>query len=246
MKVYYDLHIHTAASPCGDEMMSPHNIVNMAKLKGLDVIAITDHQTCLNCKAVQKVGQDNDLLVVAGMEIECEEEFHMIALFPSYEIAQQIETYIKTGMPKIKNNIQLFGRQQCLNEKDEVIGEIEDLLLMATKWSASEIVQCVTAVGGVIYPAHIDRNSYSIISQLGGLPSKPIFNTLEISKTADLRQYTKQYKAHQIIISSDAHYLQDISEANYFLELNEKRVQSLLDKLKTQSCSITNQIEGNW
>lgn len=233
MKLYYDLHIHTAASPCGDELMSPHNIVNMAKLKGLDIIAITDHQTCRNCQVVQKVGAKQDLIVIAGMEIECEEEFHMIALFPTYEIAEQIEAYIKAGMPKIKNNVQLFGKQQCLNEEDEVIDEIEHLLLIATRWTASEIVQRVCTAGGVIYPAHIDRNSYSIISQLGVLPNKPVFKALEVSKLADFKQYAKQYPAHHILQSSDAHYLQDISEANYFLEINEPRVQSVLEKLKT-------------
>ncbi|MDO5479206.1 MAG: histidinol-phosphatase, partial [Clostridia bacterium] len=29
MKLYYDLHIHSALSPCGDNDMTPNNIVNM-------------------------------------------------------------------------------------------------------------------------------------------------------------------------------------------------------------------------
>lgn len=233
MKVYYDLHIHTAASPCGDDLMSPNNIVNMAKLKGLDVIAITDHQTCCNCQAVKKVGEANNLLVIPGMEIECVEEFHLVALFPSCEIAKQIENYIKKDMPKLKNNLQLFGRQQHLNEADEVIGEIEELLLVATNKSSNEIVKQVTTAGGIIYPAHIDRNSYSIISQLGVLPKEPIFNVLEISKGASIKQYENKYKAHHIIQSSDAHYLQDISEAHNFLELPEISMRALFHWLKT-------------
>lgn len=232
MRVYYDLHIHTAASPCGDSLMSPNNIVNMAKLKGLDVIAITDHQTCCNCQAVKKVGEKNDLLVIPGMEIECGEEFHLIALLPSCEIAKQIEAYIKERMPKLKNNPQLFGRQQCLNEEDEVTHEIEEFLLVATNRSACEIVKQVVKVGGVIYPAHIDRQSYSIISQLGILPQEPIFKALEISKGANMKQYETKYKAHHIIQSSDAHYLQDISEAHHFLELPEISIQALFNWLK--------------
>lgn len=233
MKAYYDLHIHTAASPCGDELMSPHNIVNMAKLKGLDIIAITDHQTCCNCRAVQKVGQANDLIVIPGMEIECKEEFHLVALFPSCEAAEQVEADVKAKMPKIMNNAKLFGTQQCLNEDDEVIGEIQELLLVSTQLSASEITKKVTSVGGIIYPAHIDRTSYSIISQLGLLPSEPVFKALEISKAADVKWYKEQYKYHHLIQSSDAHYLHHISEAEHFLELNQMSQEALFAKLST-------------
>ncbi len=232
MKVYYDLHIHTAASPCADRLMSPHNIVNMAKIKGLDIIAITDHQTCCNCEAVQKVGKENGLLVIAGIEIECAEEFHLIALLPSCKIARQIEDYIIAGMPSIKNDIKLLGKQECLNEKDEVVGEVEQLLLVGTRWPVTEIVSKVTAVGGVIYPAHIDRNSYSIISQLGVLPKVPTFNILEISQSANVKDYVARYKTHKLISSSDAHYLQNISEAKVFLELDEISEYALLEKLK--------------
>lgn len=229
MRVYCDLHIHTAASPCGDELMSPHNIVNMAKLKGLDIIAITDHQTSCNVQAVKEVGQQNGLLVIPGLEIECAEEFHLIALLPSCEAAKHIEADVRKGMLKIKNKPEVFGHQLCLNEQSEVIDEIQDFLLVATNQTAYEIAQKVRAVGGVIYPAHIDRNSYSIISQLGVLPEKPSFTALEISKEANLEQYMRRYKEYHIIQSSDAHYLQDINERQQCIELSEVSISALFN-----------------
>ena len=132
----YDLHIHTAASPCADEHMSPHNIIHMAQLKDLNIIAITDHQTCCNCKAVMEVGQKAGILVIPGIEIMCQEEFHLVALLPSYKVALEVEAYIQSAMPKVPNNHKFFGEQLCFNEQDEVIGEIPHLLLMATEHSS--------------------------------------------------------------------------------------------------------------
>lgn len=153
MKGYYDLHIHTAASPCGDELMSPHNIVNMAKLNGLDIIAITDHQTSCNVQAVQSVGAQNGLLVIPGIEIECIEEFHLIALLPSCEAAHEIEADVRKNMLKVKNKPEVFGHQYCFDDQSEVIDELEDFLLVATCQTAYDITKKVLAMGGVIYPA---------------------------------------------------------------------------------------------
>ncbi|MDF2612632.1 MAG: hypothetical protein K0S71_418 [Clostridia bacterium] len=218
MKIAYDFHIHTAASPCGDEYMSPNNIINMAKLNGLQAIAITDHNTCANCEVIMKLGKENNLLVIPGMEIECLEEFHCIALFPDINTAKQIEQYVQAHMPNMKNRIDIFGHQSIMNEEDEVVGEIERLLLTASGISAEALFEQVRNVGGVIYPAHIDRNSYSIISNLGFIPDELKIGTIEISKSASLQMYKTKYENITIIQSSDAHYLQDISEEGNVIE----------------------------
>ncbi|MHC1747616.1 MAG: PHP domain-containing protein [Cellulosilyticaceae bacterium] len=220
MKLAYDFHIHTAASPCGDAYMSPHNIVNMAKLNELDMIAITDHNTCVNCKAVMKVGEASGVLVMPGMEIECMEEFHSIAVFPTLDAAYAVEEKLKAHMMPIKNKINIFGNQHILDENDEVVGEIETLLLTAIQLPINEITDLVKAVGGIIYPAHIDRNSYSIISNLGQIPEDLKFECIEISKQASLLEYAKNYSKYKIICSSDAHYLQDLSLRENFLEID--------------------------
>lgn len=214
----YDFHIHTAASPCGDDYMTPNNIVNMSIIKGLDVIAITDHQTVANCEAVMKVGQANGLKVICGMEIECQEEFHLIALFPTIEIGKEMETWLWQYMPEIQNKVSIFGRQQILDENDDTIGEIDRLLLVSAQISAEEIIKKARSLNALIYPAHIDRTSYSVLSNLGSIPEEYHFKYLEISKAASYETYQKLYPYCTIIQSSDAHYLENISERETYLE----------------------------
>ena len=207
LKWAYDLHIHTAASPCGDEQMTPHNIVNMSLLKGLEVIAITDHQTVVNCKAVIEVGKAKGLKVIAGMEIECMEEFHLITLFRDLQSAYEMEKWLWQYLPSIKNKPSIFGNQWILNNQDRCIGEIEQLLLVAAQISASHILEKARSLGALIYPAN-----------LGSIPKEYQFTYLEISKSASYRKYQKDYPLYTLIQSSDAHYLGDISEKEIYIE----------------------------
>ncbi len=231
MKIAYDFHIHTAASPCADDYMSPNNIINMAKLNGLQAIAITDHNTCANCEVVMQLGEQNDLLVIPGMEIECMEEFHCIALFKDIKTARQIEDYVMSHMPQIKNRVDIFGHQHILNKEDDVVGEIERLLLTATGIPAEHLFKAVREVGGVIYPAHIDRKSYSIISNLGFIPDELGIHMIELSKSALIHEYVQKYKGFTIMQSSDAHYLQDILQQESFLDIPSICIADLFNHL---------------
>lgn len=231
MSLIYDLHIHTAASPCGDRTMTPNNIVNMSLLKGLQVIAITDHQTVANCEAVMAVGREKGLIVIPGIEIECMEEFHLIALFPTLDEAKEIAGWINDRLPKIKNRKDLFGEQLILNEQDEVKGEIEQLLLTATQISVDELVKEVRRKHGIIYPAHIDRKSYSIISNLGSIPTELGFNSIEISQQALLKDYQNNYTKYTVLQSSDAHYLNDISEGNRLIPREVEELTKIIEGL---------------
>ena len=104
MKYYYDLHLHSCLSPCGDMDMTPNNIVNMAKLLGLDVIALTDHNTSLNCKAAMEVGQEVGLVVIPGMELTTSEDIHAVCLFPTLEQAIDWNDYVDEKRIKIKED----------------------------------------------------------------------------------------------------------------------------------------------
>lgn len=231
MSFRYDLHVHTAASPCGDPTMTPNNIVNMSLLKGLEVIAITDHQTAVNCDAVMEVGKKRGLIVIPGIEIECMEEFHLIALFPKLNEAQEIAKWITEGLPKIHNRKDLFGEQLIFNAQDDIVGEIEQLLLTATQIPVSDIVREVRGKEGIIYPAHIDRKSYSILSNLGGIPEELDFNLLEISQKSSLREYEEKYTEYTVLQSSDAHYLYDLSETGKNLPSGAVELMSLVNEL---------------
>lgn len=217
MKWAYDLHIHTIASPCGDLLMTPNNIVNMSILKGLNMIAITDHQTVANCEAVMKVGKEKGLSVIPGMEIECMEEFHLITLFRSLELAKEMEGWLKQYLPPIINRTEVFGHQYVMNELDECVDEIKNMLLIAAQVPVSDMLKKAWALKAMVYPAHIDRKSYSILSNLGNIPKEYAFQVLEISKNASYEEYKKNYNNYTIIQSSDAHYLEDIAEKNHVL-----------------------------
>lgn len=235
MRVSYDFHIHTAASPCGDEAMTPNNIINLAYLLEKQIIAITDHNTCVNCEAVMEVGKRQGIVVIPGMEIECMEEFHAIALFPSLEAARYIEKEVQRHMPDIKNKTHIFGNQQILDDQDEVIGEIDRMLLTATALSIYDLMPLVGSCGGILYPAHIDRSSYSILSNLGVVPEDLSFKVLEISREACLESYKEDFKKYTIIRNSDAHYLEQLCESEQFIELEYLSKKYLIEALKTNN-----------
>lgn len=233
MKLYYDLHIHSALSPCGDEDMTPNNIVNMARLKGLDVIAVTDHNTCKNAEAVMKCGLDAGVLVVPGMEVESMEEVHLAALFPSLETAMVFDEFISNHLPPIKNKPDIFGEQILYDENDNVKGYTENLLITATDMPIGDIVSEVDKLGGAIFPSHIDKDSYSILSNLGFFPDDIEFGAVEIKdveKTDKLIQ-NHNLQNHIILHNSDAHFLWDMSERENFFETDVRSVECVVKTL---------------
>lgn len=232
MKLYYDLHIHSALSPCGDNLMTPNNIVNMSILKGLDVIAICDHNACGNVRAAQAVAGDS-LIVIPGMEIETSEEVHMVSLFPTVEAAEEMEKILRSRSTPVPNRPEIFGNQYYMDAEDEIVGEEPNLLVTASGLDIYEAVEEVTGLGGVIYPAHIDRTSYSVLSNLGFLP--PDLNVGAVEITAKAREAMQnEYRNFNIVTSSDAHYLGDIAEPVYSLDVLHKNVEEILMILSTK------------
>lgn len=229
MRAYYDFHIHSALSPCADEDMTPNNIVNMARLKGLSMIAVTDHNSCGNLRAVMQVAA-NDPLVLPGIEIETAEEVHILGYFPSLEQAEAMEKVVKEHLPFIPNRPEIFGRQLYMDADDTVTGEEEGLLVTATTLGVADVFSMVQNLGGVAVPAHIDRGSYSILSNLGFLPPELAIRTVEITAKSRAR-LEERYKSLTILTSSDAHYLGDIAEMEQYIDISTKTTHEILDKL---------------
>ena len=184
MKLYYDLHLHSCLSPCGDNDMTPYNLVNLAKIFGYDIIALTDHNSCLNCESAMKVGEKAGITVVPGMELCTSEEIHNVCLFPSLEKAMAFSDYIRGTLPPIANREKIFGEQLIMDEGDGILGKEELLLTTASGVSISELNELVDKYDGVCYPAHIDRNSYSIISALGDFPPEVESRCFELTPNA--------------------------------------------------------------
>ncbi len=223
--LYYDFHIHSALSPCGDNDMTPNNIVNMAALSGLDAIALTDHNSVGNAKAAIKVGKDCGVVVIPGMEIETAEEVHILTLYPSIEAAEFAAEKVYLSLPDIKNRPEIFGQQLKMNENDEVIGIEEKLLISPTGLTIEEVFNLVDEAGGLFIPAHVDRHSYSVLTNLGFIPDNLPIKHIEISKKVDdVEAYLSSrpdLKKYEVFRSSDAHYLQDISVKDAFLNVND-------------------------
>lgn len=234
-KLYYDLHLHSCLSPCGDKEMTPYNFVNLAKLLGYDIIALTDHNSCANCSAAIKIGQDIGITVVPGMEICTREEIHCICLFSSLKSAEAFSTYVKGTLPKIKNKERIFGEQLIMDCEDNVIAHEELLLTLASSVSVDDLPALTDKYSGVCFPAHIDRNSYSIISSLGDFPSELKVKNFELTPKADEGYYLKKYPAtknKRLLRNSDAHYLENMRQAEFYLELEENSAQALIELLK--------------
>ena len=234
MKYYYDLHIHSCLSPCGDMDMTPNNLVNMAKLLGLDIIALTDHNTSLNCEAAIKVGEEVGVLVIPGMELTTSEDIHAVCLFASPEDALAFSDYVDSNRIKIRNKPDIYGRQVIMDENDEEKGEIEHLLLPASFIGISEAYSKAREFGGICYPAHIDRDSLSILSVLGEIDPACGFTTAELADITKLDDLKKQHpilESMNIITCSDAHYLENMREAQNTLDLSELTREAVIEAL---------------
>lgn len=232
MKFYYDLHIHSALSPCGDMDMTPNNIVNMAVLKGLDIIAVSDHNSIGNVRAVMEVSKDKPITVVPAMEVETSEEVHVLCLFSDIKNAENAEAELKTKFTFVLNRPEIFGEQAFMNSEDEIAGYEDNLLVTATNLSIDDVKELADRNGGVAIPAHVDRSSYSVLSNLGVLPDIG-FNTIEVSKKTTPESY--EYLRKKIIQNSDAHYLWDISERESNIELPECSAEALIKYLKEKA-----------
>lgn len=235
MPLYYDLHIHSCLSPCGDDDMTPANIVGMAAVKGLDVIALTDHNSCKNCPAAMKHGENYGVTVIPGMELTTAEEVHVVCLFPTLTDAMAFDEYVYARLLPIPNKEAVFGKQQIMDEDDQVTGNVEHLLIGATDISFDQVFDLAEAYHGIAYPAHIDKSTTSLLSNLGFVPPDSRFTCAEIHTFDHLHQIQKEHPYFlqcKIISSSDAHYLEDIHEPDYQIYAKSRAIPDILAGLR--------------
>ena len=228
----YDFHIHSCLSPCGDNDMTPNNIVGMAAISGLEIIAITDHNTCRNAPAVLKAAEEAGITAIPGMELCTSEEAHIVCLFETLEGAMEFDRYIYDNMPHIKNKPEIFGEQRILDENDGLIGTIDDLLLVASYIGADEVTALCEKYGGTAFPAHVDRDSYSLTAALGSIPPEGGYTFAEVTREVDLAEVAGMYpelRSMGIVRDSDSHYLDTLATSvPHSMELPEKSVGAVL------------------
>ena len=217
-----DLHIHSCLSPCGDQEMTPGNIAGVAKLNGLDVAALTDHNSCGNCASFFAACEQYGVVPVAGMELTTSEDVHLLCLFRKLSDATAFQEAVEDRRIRIRNKPEIFGRQLLIDQNDEPCGEEEFLLINATTLPLEEAAHICGEFRGIAIPAHIDRESNGMLSTLGGVPEEPDFPTVEIRDAEQLTELTREHiilLKKRFIVSSDAHRLWEIAEPGFPINL---------------------------
>lgn len=224
-----NLHVHTCLSPCADFDMHPSALVREAIQCGLDVIAISDHNASENVKYVMAAAIGTPLVVLPAMEITTREEAHVLAWFDTIESLRALQETIYDHLEGL-NDEDIFGCQVVVNEHGEVEGFNEKLLIGATNITLEDVVRRIHELGGLAAAAHIDRESFSVLGQLGFIPDTVALDALEISSRMSIAGARKTYPElarYTFVTSSDAHYLRDIGGVSTKIRMQEPTVAEL-------------------
>ena len=215
-----ELHIHTVLSPCAEIEMIPPLIVQAALNKSIDIIAITDHNASENFNAVQAAAENSNLVVLPGMELQTQEEVHVLCIFDTIEQLSQLQSIVNKNINLVKNRPEYFGEQFIVDQTGDYIRSEEKMLLISTNISIEYASKIVRDLGGLFIPAHIDRNQYGILLNLGFIPNNLHFDALELSQRINLANppyelfsYIEEYPC---IKNGDAHQLDQILGLNKF------------------------------
>ena len=224
-RYYYDFHIHSCLSPCADNDMTPSNIAGMCTLAGLQIAALTDHNSTRNCPAFFAAAKRQGIIPIAGMELTTAEDIHVVCLFEQLDDAMRFGDAVDERRIRIKNRTDIFGDQLLMDENDVQIGIEEDLRPNATTLAIEEVALLVEKHHGICFPAHVDREANGIISTLGTLPAELPFLCAELHDIERAEEYQNKYPilAEKLLLcGSDAHYLWDIRDANAYFDLEDE------------------------
>jgi len=224
-----DFHIHTCLSPCADLDMHPRALVERALETKLDLIAICDHNSSENVPFVISAACGTNLNVLPGMEVTTSEEVHVLAIFDSLLNLTEIQKLVYQHLPG-DNDERRFGVQAIVNENGEVEGINNKLLIGATDLSLDKLLNHIHQLNGLAIAAHIDRESFSVLSQLGFIDETIKFDALEITPATGIERARIKYRDlsnYSFIISSDAHFLKDIGTAVTRVVLREASIVEL-------------------
>jgi len=229
----FDLHIHSCLSPYGGEHMTPKNIASVCALAGYDIVALTDYNTCGNSAAFQKAAEAQGLLAVPGMELCLREDAHVICLFPDLERALAFSDMVREKLPQLENNPAVFGDQVLVDENDTVLGNDSAFLVGAADIGTYEIVPLVEQYGGVVYPAHLNSDSYSVLSNLGLWDPDMGFKLTEVSfDCPDSFCERTDLNGLRFIRGCNAHTIDQIPNQEQTMDLPERTAQAVIDWLK--------------
>ncbi|RKX92897.1 MAG: histidinol-phosphatase [Spirochaetes bacterium] len=229
-----DLHIHSTLSPCGSLGSSPQKIVAEAARKELDIIAVSDHNSTRNLPAFKKAA-DGKVIPLFGIEVQTISETHILVIFDKLDAAMSFGDIIFNNLPETPNNPEYFGDQVVVDENETILDFEERLLLQSVSLNVEEVCLKVHSLGGLAFPAHIDRDSFSILSQLGYIPENLPIDGIEISSGLSIKEagerFPEYFARYPVIRNSDAHYIQDIGSFFTFFEMEEPSLSEIKQAL---------------
>lgn len=230
----YDLHLHSCLSPCASDEMTPINIVAMAKLIGLDIIALTDHNSCKNCASFLDAAKSEHILAICGMELTTSEEIHVLCYFEHLKDALLFDAYVEHHQIGLYNRPKYFGNQLVYNTKDRIHSSYLPLLIAATSISFSQVYTLTKHFHGFMVPAHLDRTSNSLLSNLGTIPPDSSFTTVELRDMMKANQmvHTHPYLQQCTILNgSDAHQLDQMGLKKHYIQCGQRSINSFIHQI---------------
>ncbi len=224
-----EFHIHTVLSPCAAVEMIPPLIIQEAESKGINLIAISDHNAIENIQAVMQAAEGSSVTVLPGIELQTREEIHSLCLFDRLDQIQSFYDQVKSTFPNIKNNVEFFGNQFIVDASGDFIRHEERLLISSSSLSLKDAWQAVSQHGGILIPAHVNRTAFGLLPVLGIIPDDIPLEILEISRHITPAQALQEYPQlgnYHLIQSGDAHMLEEIIGFN-ILQVAEPTIQEI-------------------
>ncbi len=241
MKIKADLHIHSTLSPCSSLEMSPAAIVRRARKIGLDLIAVTDHNSTENGYITASLGEAAGVRVLFGMEAQTREDVHMLCLFARRSEAERFNERVYSLLPDVANNPEYFGDQVVVDAQDNIVRHEEKLLLNALDISIPDLLELVKLHGGVGIPAHVEAPPFGLLVNLGMVPEELAGAVLEISYAVKAKQAQRAFPVlagHPLISNSDAHFLEDIGRAFTVFTAPSPSLPDLLEAARTGAFQV--------
>lgn len=223
--------MHSVLSPCGGLEMSPRSMMKKVSEMGIDIIAITDHNSMANSCVYQRAAVEFGLNYIYGVEIQTAEEIHVIALFDNWEIAKEFNKELFNSLLPINNDPDYFGDQIVIDDDENIIRSIKKALLNSSIWTFEITLKKIQNSGGFAFPAHVDAHTNSVISQLGFIPPDANITAVGITANCDEKELMQQYpflQDYALIRNSDAHYLNDIGSGITEFYLKEPSLNEII------------------
>ena len=214
MKIQTDLHVHSCLSPCGSMDMDPYDIMGMARISGIQLIALTDHNSAKNCPTAAEAARWYGIGFIPGIEVNTSENIHCVCLFPNVESAMEFDAMLYEHLPAIPNKAGVFGEQRIMTTNGLFEYEYK-LLLTASNISIIDLPGLVKQYGGLCWPAHVDREANGLFSVLGTWPEELKADGVEIQE----RLPEGVPASLKVIQASDAHDMATLTRGGYTMDL---------------------------